>query len=153
MRQNKKTLRERFEERVELIPFTTCHIWTGATNGYGYGEIRRNGRKNKAHRISYELYKGPIPDGLIIRHTCDNPPCVNPDHLLTGTKSDNMQDSIARGRDARGETTGTSKLKEWQVREIRTMGGTTAAAVGKLFGVHRRTITDIRLGKTWKHIK
>lgn len=76
-----------------------CWGWSGAKcRGYGILSTRRGSPPAKAHRVSYELFKGPIPDGMLVRHTCDNPECTNPDHLLLGTDADNARDRVARGR-------------------------------------------------------
>jgi hypothetical protein len=86
-----KTLAERFFPKVERIPFSTCWLWNAAVNKEGYGEIKaeQGNKKYKAHRVAYELYKGPIPDGLVIDHICRNTSCVNPDHLRAITKVEN----------------------------------------------------------------
>ena len=75
-----------------------CHVWTGTRYVSGYGRVKWQGKPIRAHRYAYERDHGPIPDGLVVRHKCDNPPCVNPEHLEIGTYQDNVNDMIARGR-------------------------------------------------------
>lgn len=92
---------QRFWNKVEKIPFHSCWEWTAYKNEYEYGRISiggRKGRPEKAHRVSYFLHYGNLTDGLCILHICDNPGCVNPTHLVEGTKKDNSQDMIAKGR-------------------------------------------------------
>lgn len=98
-----------------------------------------------AHRLSYELHKGPIPAGLIIRHTCDNPSCVNPDHLLAGTHKDNAQDCMARGRRAlvHAPHTRLRKVTDDQVREIR-QDTRNALVVAMTHGISECTVYNIR---------
>ena len=88
-----KTLLERFEEKVERVPELTCHIWMAWTNTSGYGQIRANGKSAMAHKISYELVRGPIPDGMTMDHLCRNRWCVNPYHLEIVT----MRENVLRG--------------------------------------------------------
>lgn len=87
---------KRFEASFIVTP--GCWLWTGEIGISGYGRFWAKNRKHRAHRFSYEAYKGEIPEGLIVLHSCDNPRCVNPDHLRVGTHYDNSQDKIARGR-------------------------------------------------------
>lgn len=103
-----RTLRERFDEKWMPEPFTNCWLWTAGRMVGGYGSIflRHTGidwkhRKSVfdgAHRVSWLLHKGPIPEGLRVCHHCDTPSCVNPDHLFVGTAADNTRDSIHKGR-------------------------------------------------------
>lgn len=91
-----KPVHLRFWDCVEKTD--ECWIWTGTTDGYGYGVTSHFRQKIKAHRLSYEMRFGPIPPGLVVRHKCDNPCCVNPNHLELGTQKDNVRDAVSRGR-------------------------------------------------------
>lgn len=92
---------ERFLAQVEKRE-TGCHEWTGHTTE-GYGGLNINGKGYRAHRVSYRFFVGPIPDGLMVLHKCDNTRCVNPEHLFVGTARDNVHDMISKGRDSFGE--------------------------------------------------
>lgn len=153
----KKTLADRFWAKVDRRAPNECWPWTAAVNEHGYGVMRPEGRRSgptvKAHRVSLML-AGVDIGGLVIRHSCDNPPCVNPAHLSVGTKADNSADMVSRDRHARGSRSGTSKLTEAQVVDIRRR-----AAAGELhrvlateYGVSRPTITQIVSGRTWRHV-
>jgi len=91
-----------------------CWNWTSGCFADGYGAINDSGKPKRAHRVSYELFKGPIPKGLSVRHACDNPKCVNPRHLEIGTHAENMADKIKRGRHGQ-----KPKITDAQVAEIR----------------------------------
>jgi DNA-binding XRE family transcriptional regulator len=117
------------------------------------------GKVLTAHRFSFELHKGPIPKGFSVCHSCDNPRCVNPDHLFLGTQRDNALDMITKQRQRlpeikSGEAHNMSILKESEVREIRQLrdSGQSHNAIAKRFGVSRPTITAIFNGRLWRHL-
>lgn len=88
---------QRFFEKVSWTE-SGCHEWTAGRFEKGYGVFRNDGRNLRAHRVAYEIAFGPIPDGMLVLHKCDNPACVNPDHLFVGSQKDNMQDMVKKGR-------------------------------------------------------
>lgn len=89
---------ERFEEKIERIPFSGCWIWTGALDSGGYGRFLLNGRVDGAHRASFLLMESHIPNGMYVCHRCDVKLCVNPSHLFLGTPTDNVRDMVNKGR-------------------------------------------------------
>lgn len=97
------TLEQRFWSRVEKGQ--ECWEWTGARFHFGHGSISQNGRNTAAHRVSWELHNGPIPEGMHVLHTCDNPPCVNPAHLYLGTNADNIADRDRQRRQSNARKT------------------------------------------------
>lgn len=113
-----KDVKKRFEEKCIPEPNSGCWIWLYSLTSNGYGQFSYNGRQRRAIRVAYEIYKDKIPDGMIVRHKCDNKLCVNPDHLVLGTHNDNMSDMVKRNRQARGEKTGNNKLTEEQALDI-----------------------------------
>jgi DNA-binding XRE family transcriptional regulator len=124
--------------------------------GAGYGGIggMRNGKRQMlmAHRVSWQLHHGDIPEGLYVCHSCDNPPCVNPRHLYLADVRVNTADATTRGRMRRGESHPNSKLTEERVREIRLRyraGVVTQAELAEEYGVKRNTISRIVSGKRW----
>ena len=144
---------ERFWAKVNKTE--TCWLWMGARNERGYGNVRINGRTVRAHRLAYELLRGPIPAGMVICHHCDTPACVNPDHLFIGTMADNIRDRDEKGRRVppRGEANGFAKLREGEILEIRSRYVPYRVSLTNLareYGVHHSTIHDIVRGVTWK---
>lgn len=150
----RKTLRERIEGGSVPEPNTGCWLWEGPYHSKGYGilSVRRY-----AHRVSYAVYRGPIPDGMFVCHRCDTPPCVNPDHLFLGTPLDNMRDMARKGRANRrwqhpgfGTAHPKSKLTSDQVAEIRRLRGTVAQSeLARRFGVSGATVCHVQTGKCY----
>lgn len=132
-----------------------CWIWTGKLiDGYGCFSITSRWSV-LVHRLTFELTHGPIPPGLLVCHTCDNPPCCNPAHLWAGTNADNMADSIAKGRRPRGEQKHGAKLTESNILAIRAQyaaGGVTMQRIADQFGVTNQTISEIVHRQKWSHV-
>ncbi len=125
------------------------------TNKWGYCYYRRGGGKRYyLHRYVYEQCFGEIPEGLVVRHTCDNATCINPEHLILGTDADNNRDMIERGRinPLRGECCIFAKLTTDQILQIRADKMHGNRELAKVYGVSHGNISAIRLGKSWKHI-
>lgn len=149
---------EKFWRSVAIEPPDDCWIWQGSIKPNGYG-VMWNGVSNiYVHRLSWELHFGPIPDNLLVCHTCDVRACVNPTHLWLGTDEDNLRDMREKGREghggAIGETNASARLTEAQVIEIRSLytQGMTQVEIGKRFGSPQAHISAIVRRKIWKHI-
>lgn len=142
-------------DRTERKP-NGCIEWTGYRSPKGYGEIKVDGKMVKTHRQAWMLSGGPIPPGMQVLHRCDNPPCVNPDHLFLGTNLDNVADRVEKGRSARllGERATSAKLTEADVRAIRRMAslGMTNMEIAAEFNVSNQNVSQIVLRRTWKEI-
>ena len=161
------TLADRFWPKVDKSAGATgCWLWAGAKNNMGYGKIGEGGKRGKtllAHRVSYELANGAIPEGdgfhgVCVCHWCDSPACVNPAHLFLGTQAENMADSARKGRMDRthklkGTSHGSAKLTEAQVLEIRSMrGAMSQRKIADLFGIGKTTVGHIINQRNWKHL-
>ena len=136
-----------------------CWTWTAYRSESGYGSMstRVNCRHKsvQAHRLSWTLFVGPIPDGLFVLHKCDNRACVRPSHLFVGTAQDNSGDMVAKGRTARGARHRAAKLTPSAVRRIRELrgDGVAVAEIWKEFPqVSKSTIRQVVAGATWRHI-
>lgn len=153
------SIAERIEAKVVRVPFSGCWIFCGSldTSGYGLIGVGGSGNIGKAHRESFKIYRGTIPEGMQICHTCDVRCCVNPAHLFVGTLQDNMEDRDKKGRHVPlpGESHGMHKLTEEQVLEIRARykaGGIGMRALAREYGVTKFPIQRIINGTGWKHI-
>lgn len=144
------TASERLAE-LSVAESSGCIRFTGHLDGEGYGRIMVARVKYMAHRLSYSLNNGPIPDGYVVRHKCDNPSCINPEHLEVGTQADNIADKVSRGRQARGSGAGRAILTEESVREIRS-SQLKVSELSTLYGVSVVSIRNILRRKTWQHV-
>lgn len=145
-----KPLKERFFKKVQKTD--TCWLWMAAKSG-GYGQIGYARKLIKAHRVSWEIFRGKIKNNLCVLHKCDNPSCVNPDHLFLGTQKDNAIDRSKknRGGNLKGIANGRSKLNHNQVIAIRKRVESNSS-VAKEFGISPSQVSKIRKRKEWKHI-
>lgn len=145
---------ERFEKFI-YYSLDGCWYWLGALSESGYGNFKSESRSERAHRVSYRLYKGPIPDGLFACHKCDNPACVNPDHLFLGTLKENQEDMSRKGRAARGSKSGMAKLTESDIKQIRQLvcvDDVSRRVVASFFKVDRGHVDKIIRRQRWAHV-
>lgn len=152
-----KPLAERFWAKVNKTE--ACWLWTGGNKGRTSHGVIQEGRPSRrlllAHRVSWEMHNGPVPEGLMVCHTCDVGACVNPAHLFLGTQADNLHDMDAKGRRVavvqRGESHAMVKLTEQQVVEIRQLArmGLNGPQIAARFGVYKNSVYNILNGKTW----
>lgn len=159
--------KNRFFNKVKKTD--TCWNWIGAKNRYGYGKIMVNGKRVLAHRLSWEIHRGSIPD-LCVLHRCDNRKCVNPFHLFLGTIQDNVRDCVNKGRVAKGKnhgrftkpentargcSIGNSRLNDHLVRKIRNsyIKNKSLVFLSKKFKVPKSTIFNVVSLRTWKHVR
>lgn len=146
----------RFWAKVDMLG--DCWEWRAARHRYGYGKLTAGGRTYSAHRVAYGYANGTAPGSLLIRHSCDNPPCVNPAHLIPGTSADNTRDMFDRGRHGRpaaiGERNSHAKLTAADVIRVRERfaAGETIRALAVEHCMNVSVVSEIVNGKRWAHV-
>lgn len=152
----RKPLEIRLIEGMKVNPVTGCHEWQRSINRGFYASIGYKGATMLVHRASYMAFKGEIPEGMLVLHSCDNRICINPDHLRIGNQTDNMRDRSERGRCAsqRGSKHGRAKLNDGDVRQImqRISNNERDYQIAKHYSVTASNINSIRSGVSWNHI-
>lgn len=145
----------RLAEKQAPNPETGCLEFQGYRCPKGYGQFKLHGRMEKAHRAAWIIARGEMPPGLHVLHACDNPSCVNVDHLFPGTNDDNVADRVSKGRSARGRPPQTTKLTAEDVREIRRLSasGMSSCDIARRFPVNDRSVSNIVTGKTWRSVQ
>ncbi len=159
-----RPLADRFWEKVDVRMPSECWEWTARRKSCGYGEISVERKAKLAHRISYELNKGAVPEGMHVLHSCHNTGCVNPSHLRVGTHQDNMVDMKDACRQAIGVRNASCKLTEAEAlliaatlkripptRKQKELGFGIVSFLSRWFGVGHQQISRIGRGKTWRH--
>ena len=139
---------DRFLEKVDK---KECWFWIAYCNEEGYGSFRFRDKVEKAHRVSWILFKGEIPEGKMVLHSCDKPCCVNPDHLFLGTDEDNKNDRQNKLRQARGSNHGSAIFTEKDVLQIRSLReeGFKIREIAEYFGAKEGTVANICSRQTW----
>jgi len=152
----------RFLNMTEKSEDSDCTLWWGGCDKDGYGTIKHEGRTLRAHRVAFEIAKGPVPPGLVVMHSCDNPQCVNTKHLSAGTIRDNNRDMMRKGRNRavkgskkqRGILNARSKITSLQAVRIRVRAsqGESQEKLAKEYGVSQTTISKIIRRELWRHV-
>ena len=146
----------RFNQYCEFNPGNGCIEWNGNTR-QGYGRFYLNGKWLTAHRVAWVMHNGPIPEGMLVLHKCDNSTCVNPEHLFIGTQRDNVLDMIKKKRHKvlKGSSNPNSKLNEFKVVQIRDLykeGGTSYAKLAREFCVSPKLIELVVKRIVWRTV-
>lgn len=158
---------QRFWAKVAMLEPHDCWVWQAGMTHRGYGAFAFRGKPSRAHRVAWVLTNGEIPEGMLVCHRCDNPPCVNPAHLFLGTSAENNHDMVRKGRQVRpprdetkvnyvrGERSPNAKLTACAVREIRALraAGVTQKAVAETYRVTISLISLIDRGLVWAHLR
>ncbi len=141
---------ERFFNKIRKTE--SCWLWTAGLFTNGYGSFKTEGKAVNAHRFSYVYHNGDISENLVVRHTCDNRKCVNPEHLILGEHKDNVADRVLRNRSASGENNGRSKLTEKDVVSIFKNNIKSKTQLAHLYSVDEKTIRKIKNKTSWKKV-
>jgi len=161
-----KTTAERFAERTVEFPGDGCHIWIGHRDQYGYGRVWLDGKMRGAHRVAYEAAYGTIPElpdadarGACVLHRCDDPACVNPNHLFVGSHLDNMRDMDTKGRrrstSRPGERNPAARLTLAAVRDIRVRraAGATMTSLAREYGLTKGGVAHVVKRRAWRDVQ
>ena len=158
-------VKSRLLSKIVIDLATGCWNWVGGKGNNGYGRIRINDKFYLPHRASYVIFVGDIPEGMCVCHKCDNPSCINPEHLFVGTRNDNMQDALRKGRLKIPKSISTQfeighkpknrSLSNNQVLEIKRMlkDGFTIHDISSTLNIGRHTINNIKRGHSYFNIK
>lgn len=151
---NRRNTLADFKAQIDRRGPNECWPFMGNRDVEGYGRMMLNGKYEKAHRLAFEMANGSIPEGLVVCHTCDNPPCCNPAHLFAGTNRENMDDMLAKGRSCRGERNRHCKITAKDVIEIRAWReiGAPNPVLAEMYGLTPAVISKIGLRKIWRHV-
>lgn len=158
---DQETIKNRLLSKVVVDQAIGCWNWTGSKIKFGYGRIGVDDKTYSAHRLSYQVFRGEIPEGLYVCHKCDNPACINPDHLFLGTQRDNMQDALRKGRIKLPDNGGAQYkpgnkafnrvLPDNQVIEIKGMlkNGVSPSIIARKMNLKRQVVADIKRGQAY----
>lgn len=147
------SLKDRLALRSRIAEGTGCVEWQGSKDRDGYGLIGVGGSLVGTHRVAWEIENGPVPDGLNVLHKCDNPSCVNPEHLFVGTQLENVKDMMEKNRLAsrKGVRNSSAKVTEEVVKAIRSDSRPSKQIAGA-YGLNRNTVWLIKSGRSWSHV-
>lgn len=148
---------DRFLSKLKINTEFQCWEWQRAKDKNGYGKLTVNGHDVRAHRIAWQIFTGqPVPKGVLVLHSCDNPACCNIKHLSLGSPQDNMNDKMSRGREInlKGQDCPSAKLTQANVLEIfeRLTNGESQYSIAKVFNISQTTVSEIARGEIWKHL-
>lgn len=143
----------RFWKKVVMLDSKECWMWTAYKNEGGYGSFGMDRKMHLAHRISWQIANGPIPDGMCVCHTCDNPACVNPNHLWLGTNADNSDDKVTKSRQHRplGRANGRAKIGQADVIAIRA-DPRRQVDIAADYGINQQSVSHIKRRQKWGHV-
>lgn len=150
-KRTKEEWKQHISTNVSMDGNTGCWNWKKALGSGGYGVTWYNGKTVYAHRMSYFAFNGDFDPNFLVLHSCDNPSCVNPKHLILGSDQDNSSDMVNKNRSAKGSKNGLAKLTEDMIPTIRE-SVLSSRALSNLLGISKTVILDIKRNKIWKHV-